>query len=236
MSLEYKLFLAENPGYYKDLEAQNPIASKPRDSSIDVGSQTLISGNRQFESYAPIFNKADPYEIQTRAATSINAYGSTMSDTRKSNLMMRSSVERPNRFGFTRRTGANSVMHSAYDDLNERDEGFDINREVMNGTLVAGKSSGLSSGVMVRSGSTEPRQSSVHSLTAKAIPRTQLISSAKMQLIGSKMQQPSATLHNTSSGAILPPTSEIENPLIGYSEGETQRKLYKEEFMRFALS
>ena len=55
-----------------------------------------------------------------------------MSDTRKSNLLMRSSAERPNRFGFTRRTGgaSNSVMHSAYDDLNEREDGFDINREI----------------------------------------------------------------------------------------------------------
>ena len=115
-----------------------------RDSSIDVGSQTLISANRQFEKYAPIFNKADPYDIQTRAATSINAYGSStmMSDTlRKS--------ERPNRFGFTRKTGggATSTLHSAYNDneLNERDEGFDMNREMAlnNTTMAAGKSSGL---------------------------------------------------------------------------------------------
>ena len=63
-----------------------------------------------------------------------------------------------------------------------------------------------------------------------------------MQLIGSKMQRPSATLHNTSSELVLPGidnsgTSElIENPLIGFSEGETQRKLYQAEFMKFALS
>ena len=77
-------------------------------------------------------------------------------------------------------------MHSAYDDLNEREDGFDINREIGSTLLAAGKSSGLPP--VARSGSTEPRQSSVHSLTAKpAPPRTQLISSAKMQLIGSKM-------------------------------------------------
>ena len=86
-------------------------------------------------------------------------------------------------------------MHSAYDDLNEREDGFDINREMqqqLNGggtLLAAGKSSGVPpSNLVARSGSTEPRQSSLHSFTAKAAPpRTQLISSAKMQLIGSKM-------------------------------------------------
>lgn len=58
-----------------------------------------------------------------------------------------------------------------------------------------------------------------------------------MQLIGGKMmQRPSATLHNTSSQLALGQSDPIENPLIGFSEGESQRKLYKEEFIKFALS
>ena len=36
------------------------------------------------------------------------------------------------------------------------------------------------------------------------------------------IKEPSDTLHNTSV------VSFIENPLVGYSEGERQRKLYKE--------
>ena len=87
-----------------------------------------------------------------------NAYGSTMADTKRST--------RPNRFNFVRSVAANNSVHSAYDDLNEREEGFDLNRE-LNSSLPAGKSSGLPT----RSGSIEPRQSSIHSMT-NAVPRT----------------------------------------------------------------
>ena len=87
-----------------------------------------------------------------------NAYGSTMAETKRSS--------RPNRFNFVRSVAANNSMHSAYDDLNEREEGFDLNNE-MNTAFPAGKSSNLP---QIRSASTEPRQSSVHSLNAA--PRT----------------------------------------------------------------
>ena len=49
-----------------------------------------------------------------------------------------------------------------------------------------------------------------------AVPRSHLVSSAKMQM-GARMPQPSATLHINDS--ILP-----ENPLIGYSGGDRQRR------------
>ena len=79
-----------------------------------------------------MFYKPDKYEIQPSATIS-NAYGSTMADTSKTNTM----TSRPNRFGFSRKTTA---THTAYDDLNEREEGFDLNREI---GRPAGKSSGL---------------------------------------------------------------------------------------------
>ena len=62
-SLEYRMFLAENPDFYKNNKFQAGSSTVKRGSSIEVGSQTLISGNRQFEQLAPMFNKADPYEI-----------------------------------------------------------------------------------------------------------------------------------------------------------------------------
>ena len=59
-------------------------------------------------------------------------------------------------------------------------------------------------------------------------PRSALVQAGR-QLVGPPKQQPAGTLHTT--GPYLP-----ENPLIGYSEGERQRKLYKDEFMKHAHS
>ena len=63
-----------------------------------------------------------------------------------------------------------------------------------------------------------PRQA-VSAIRNNAGPRSQLISSAKLQ-IGKQAPQ---TLHNTSALNNLT----VENPLIGYSEGERVKREYR---------
>ena len=107
---------------------------------------------------------------------------------------------------------ANNI-YGGGDELNDREAGFDLDRAIK-GSPVGGH--------LVQAG----RQA----LSLRPdVPRSHLINSAKMQLGGAqKPLQPSATLHNTSI--------QIENPLFGYSEDERRRKIYKDEFMRYALS
>ena len=97
------------------------------------------------------------------------------------------------------------------DELNDREAGFDLDRAIK-GSPIGGHLA-------------QPARQA-YSLRPD-VPRSHLINSAKMQLGGAqKPLQPSATLHNT----------QIENPLFGYSEDERRRKIYKDEFMRYAMS
>ena len=106
-----------------------------------------------------------------------------------------------------------SNVYGGGDELNDREVGFDLDRAIK-GTPIGGHL-------------VQPARQA-NSLRPD-VPRSHLINSAKMQLGGAqKPLQPSATLHNSSAV--------FENPLFGYSEDERRRKVYKDEFMKYALS
>ena len=150
----------------------------------------MLNRERQFVDFAPEFRKPDPNEGKP-ILPSVQKHASTM-PTQVSSAKTRST--RDSRFS----RWDPKTISSKYDDLNDRDQTFDLGvYESRNNDMAAGMA-------QKQIAYSTPYRQAVSAVRPGA-PRTQLISSAKMQ-IG---KQPSATLHSL--------VSPYGNPLVGYS-------------------